>query len=72
MIEILSTVPVVVDRTMLLFKNAVTAGRSRVSVTGLCDTGTIVTGVITVVSPSEVAGELLQEMEIIVIHASRQ
>jgi len=35
----LSTVPVVVDRTILLFMNVVTAGKSMLSVTGLKDIG---------------------------------
>jgi hypothetical protein len=53
-IEMLSTVPVVVDRTMFLLMNAVIAGRSIISVTGLYVIGTIVTGVITADSSSDV------------------
>jgi hypothetical protein len=53
-------VPLVVDRTILRFIKAVTAGRSIVSVTGLVVTETIVTGVITDVrSSASVAGFLL-------------
>jgi hypothetical protein len=68
----LSTVPVVVDRTILLFMNVVTAGKSMLSVTGLKDIGTTVTGVITFASASEDEGALLHDMEVITIQISKQ
>jgi hypothetical protein len=70
--EILSTVPVVYDRTMLLFKNEVTAGRSMVSVTGLYIIGTTVTGVITFNVSSEAAGLRLQALVETIIQISNQ
>jgi hypothetical protein len=52
--EMLSTVPVVEDRTVLLLRKAVTPGRTMFSVTGFIVTDAMVTGVITDVSTSEV------------------
>jgi hypothetical protein len=60
--EVFSIVPAVADRTMLFLRKTVTAGRSMVSVTGLYVTFTIVTGVITDASTSEVTLVWLQEV----------
>jgi hypothetical protein len=57
---------------MLLFMNVVTAGKSTVEVTDLNVTGTIVTGVMTSLTSSEVPAVCLQDNEIAIIPVTRQ
>ena len=70
--DILSIVPVVYALIILLFMNVDRAGKSNVEVTDLNVTGTIVTGVLTSATFSEVPVTCLQEYESTIVTVNRQ